>query len=147
MCYNLLHGCCHEAERAERVAGGLDMLRQHIPLEMRALLLSLTNQISSTAHNLWNIVDYSQVHMSRVPLVLDHFHVLLPCLARTLEDIEAYYANPVESRQRRWRRMYHEMGEELRGTPLAARFVLYNEYINQLCLLLNGYVPTEIISQ
>ncbi|KAF7536881.1 hypothetical protein G7054_g4189 [Neopestalotiopsis clavispora] len=132
----LLEGCWHEAERADRVAGSLDILRQHIPPDMRALLLDLITQIIFTSHNLRDITDHSQVHMTRVPWVNDYLNVLLPCLARTLQDIEGYYSNPDESRSRRWRRMYNEMSEELHGTSLLSRFVLYNDYLNQLRFML-----------
>ncbi|ETS86912.1 hypothetical protein PFICI_00740 [Pestalotiopsis fici W106-1] len=145
---NLLDGCCYEAERAERVAGSLEQLRQHLPPDMHAHLAGLITQIISTSHNLRDITDHSQVHMARVPWATDHLNILLPCLARTLRDIEGYYSNNGESRVNRWRRMYQEMGEELRGTPLPARFVLYNDYLNQLRFLLGrspNYDPNSLI--
>lgn len=133
---NMLEGCCHEAERAERVAGSLEQLRQHLSPEMHAPLAGLIGQITSASHNLRDIMDHSQIHMARVPWAIDHLNVILPCLARTLQDIERYYSNTDESRSRRWRRMYHNMGEELPGTSLPNRFVLYNDYLNQLRFLL-----------
>ncbi|KAF3012811.1 hypothetical protein E8E14_007799 [Neopestalotiopsis sp. 37M] len=147
--WNLLDGCCYEAERAERVAGSLDQLRQHLPPEMHAHLAGLINQILSTSYNLRDITDHSQVHMARVPWATDHLNVLLPCLTRTLKDIESYYSNQAESREKRWRRMYQEMSEEIRGTPLPARFVLYNDYLNQLRFLLGrspNFDPNALIN-
>lgn len=137
---NLLEGCCHEAERAERVALALQNLRQGIPQEMHPHLDGLINQIFSTSYNLRDIADQSQVHMARVSEAADSLNVLLPCLMRTLQDIEVYYSNQAESRANRWRRMYQEMKEEVRGTPLPARFSIYNDYLNQLRFLLGRYV-------
>ncbi|KAI0146503.1 hypothetical protein BJ166DRAFT_66072 [Pestalotiopsis sp. NC0098] len=145
---NLLEGCCHEAERAERVALALQNLRQGIPQEMHPHLDGLINQIFSTSYNLRDIADQSQVHMARVSEAADSLNVLLPCLMRTLQDIEVYYSNQAESRANRWRRMYQEMKEEVRGTPLPARFSIYNDYLNQLRFLLGRsplFAPNALI--
>lgn len=137
--YNLLNGCCHEAERAERVAVGLEGLRQALPETLHPHLTGLISEIYTTCHRLRDLADQSQVHMARVSVVTEYINILLPCLSRTLIDIEAHYSDKTISRDRRWRKMYFEMGNELPGTTLPARFIMYHQFVQLLQLLLTKY--------
>ncbi|KAK3394626.1 hypothetical protein B0H63DRAFT_506302 [Podospora didyma] len=129
-------GCCREAERAEIVALGLDQLRLALPVSFHTHLIALTEEIRSSSRLLRDLADRSQVHISRVPIVLNHLGVLLPCLCKTLRDITTYYEDKTLSREIRWRKMYNKMTEEAGGLPLPNRFVLYNNFLSLLKQLL-----------
>ncbi|KAK9780940.1 hypothetical protein AB5N19_07416 [Seiridium cardinale] len=133
---NLINGCCHEAERAERVAQGLEGLRLALSEKLHPHLSGLIEEIYNTCRNLRDLTDQSQVYMARVSVVTEYLNVILPCLAKTLIDIDAYYSDRTQSRERRWKLMYHEMTNELPGTTLPARFIMYNQFLNLLRLLL-----------
>ncbi|KAH9886851.1 hypothetical protein F4778DRAFT_786568 [Xylariomycetidae sp. FL2044] len=132
----LLSGCCLEAERAARVSAGLQGLRNALPDNYHPHLDGLISEVSKTSCLLRDLADKSQVHMSSVSLVLGHLNVILPCLARTLEDIVAHYEDKKRTKENRWRQMYHSMSNELPGTALIPRFVMYNQYLTHLQLLL-----------
>ncbi|KAK9416924.1 hypothetical protein SUNI508_09396 [Seiridium unicorne] len=141
---NLINGCCHEAERAERVAQCLEGLRLALSEKLHPHLSGLIEEIYNTCRNLRDLTDQSQVYMARVSVVTEYLNVILPCLARTLIDIDAYYSDRTQSRERRWKLMYHEMTNELPGTTLPARFIMYNQFLNLLRLLLTKYAHPSI---
>ncbi|KAK5651732.1 hypothetical protein OQA88_11694 [Cercophora sp. LCS_1] len=133
---HLLQGCCREAERADLVALGLDQLRAALPETLHGHIVMLSEEIRGTSRLLRDLADRSQVHYSRVPVVLDHLNVILPCLSRSLRDITTHYEDKTSSREIRWRKMYHKMTEEAGGLPLPQRFVLYNHFLSLLKQLL-----------
>lgn len=136
----LIHGCGSEAERASIVAGGLELLRAALAEKFRGYITSVAEEIRTTSRLLRELASRAQVHRTRVPIVLDHLNVLLPCLQRTLRDITAYYEDKTLSREIRWRTMYSKMTEEAAGLPLSQRFVLYNHFLALLEQLLTRYV-------
>jgi hypothetical protein len=83
-----------------------------------------------------DLADRSQVHIARVPVVLDYLNIVLPCLSKTLRDIQTYIDDKTLSRETRWRKMYSKMTEEAGGLPLAQRFGLYNQFLIMLKYLL-----------
>lgn len=139
---NLLNGCCHEAERAERVGQSLEGLRMALPEKLHSHLVGLIQELHETCRSLRDLTDQSQVHMARVPMVTEYLNIILPCLAKTLIDIEHHYSDKTISREKRWRKMYHELSNELPGTTLPARFIMYNQFLHLLQLLLIKYVTS-----
>jgi hypothetical protein len=137
----LLSGCCHEAERADRVGIGLEGLRNSLPENLHPHLNGVIEEIHKTARHLRDLADQSQVHISRVPVVIDYLNVILPCMCRSLMDITEFYEDRSMTRDRRWRTMYHSMGNELPGTTLPARFIMYNQYLRLMLFLLTKYDP------
>ncbi|ORY66119.1 uncharacterized protein BCR38DRAFT_173137 [Pseudomassariella vexata] len=133
---SLLDGCCLEAERAERVGIGLEGLRNSLNDSLRPHLTGLIGEVHSTSRLLRDLADQSQIHISRVPVVIDYLNVILPCLCRSLRDITTFYEDRSQPRDRRWKKMYHEMSSELLGTTLPARFVMYNLFLVSLQHLL-----------
>lgn len=133
---HLLQGCCREAQRADQTAGCLDTLRSFLPENFHGHMTSLADEIRTSARLLRDLADRSQVHISRVPVVLNYLNVLLPCLCRTLRDINAYYEDKTLTKEIRWRSMYHKMTEEAAGLPLPQRFTLYNHFLGLLMELL-----------
>ncbi|KAK0730566.1 hypothetical protein B0H67DRAFT_39137 [Lasiosphaeris hirsuta] len=133
---HLLQGCCREAERADLVALGLDQLRTALPEAFHGHLVALAEEIRGSSRLLRDLADRSQVHIDRVPIVLNYLNVVLPCLCRTLRDITTYYEDKTMSRETRWRKMYNKMTEEAGGLPLPQRFVLYNHFLSLLKQLL-----------
>ncbi|KAI0506242.1 hypothetical protein F5B22DRAFT_473345 [Xylaria bambusicola] len=132
----VLDGCCVEAERADRVGYCLQGLRNALPEHLQPHLTAVIDHLQITSHLLRDLADKSQVHLSQVPVMIDYLNVILPCLCRTLRDIMGYYEDKYRSKEHRWRTMYHEMSNELPGTTLPARFVMYNQYLASLNYML-----------
>jgi hypothetical protein len=130
--HHLVGGCCLEAHRCDTVALLLEGLRNSL-LDASAVHLSdIIDIIRLAACNLRELADLSQVYQDRIPIVLNHLNILLPCLSRTLRDITGYYEDTTMSKINRWRNMYHEMKEEGDGMSLGGRFVLYNYFLSSL---------------
>jgi len=75
--------------------------------------------------------------------MVDYLNVILPCLCRTLRDIMEYYEDRTRDREHRWRAMYHNMSNELPGTTLPARFLMYNQFLELLNFMLMRYVVSR----
>ncbi|KAI1342522.1 hypothetical protein F5Y15DRAFT_413029 [Xylariaceae sp. FL0016] len=114
----------------------LQGLRDALPDNLHPHLTGLIEEIRRCSKLLRELADRSQVHASQIPIVMDYLNVILPCLSKSLRDITDYYNDKSHGKERRWRKMYHEMGKELPGTTLPARFVMYFQFINLLQLLL-----------
>ncbi|KAI1503751.1 hypothetical protein F5X99DRAFT_89089 [Biscogniauxia marginata] len=132
----LLKGCCHEAERADIVRIQLLGLRNCLPDRLHPHLNGLIDEIHKTSSLLRDLADKSQVHFSQVSAVFDYLNIILPCLCKTLQDITGFYENKQDTKERRWRKMYHHMGDELPGLTLPARFIMYNQFLVLLQYLL-----------
>ncbi|KAH7269809.1 uncharacterized protein BKA55DRAFT_588418 [Fusarium redolens] len=133
---HLLQGCCLEAERADRVAVQLLGLRNALGEGTHTHLLMTMEEISISGQLLRELAEYSKVHFSRVPVVLDYLEILLPCLSRSLRDITTYYEDRTLTKENRWRKMYHSMTQEAGGLSLPQRFILYNRFLSLLRELL-----------
>ncbi|KAI0011645.1 hypothetical protein F4779DRAFT_626477 [Xylariaceae sp. FL0662B] len=140
----LLNGCWLEADRASQVGLGLQGLRNALPEQLHPHLNAVINEIHITSRLLRDIMDQSHVHVSRVPAVLDYLNVVLPCLCKTLRDIMGYIEDKSLTKDRRWRMMYHKMGNELPGTTLPARFIMYNQFLRLLQDLLTRSVNFDL---
>ena len=130
----MLDGCCHEAERADRVGACLRQLRTALPDKFHPHLTAVIDQLQVTSQLPRDLADKSQVYLSQVPVMIDYLNVILPCLCRTLRDIMSYYEDSSMDKEHRWRAMYHTMSSELLGTTLPARFVMYNQFTHSLDL-------------
>ncbi|KUI66187.1 hypothetical protein VM1G_01514 [Cytospora mali] len=131
----LLHGCFLEAERADRVARGLEALRSALKESYHGHMIAVIEEIRRSAAILRELADRSHVHVSRAPVVANHLNVVLPCMSKSLRDITGYYDDKTITRETRWRKMYHEMLEE-GGLPLPQRFMMYNHFLTLLLFLL-----------
>ncbi|ROW11242.1 hypothetical protein VMCG_01519 [Cytospora schulzeri] len=131
----LLHGCFLEAERADRVARGLEELRKTLKESYHGHMIAVIEEIRRSARILRDLADRGHVHVSRAPIVANHLNVVLPCMSKTLRDITGYYDDKTITRETRWRKMYHEMLKE-GGLPLPQRFMLYNHFLTLLLFLL-----------
>ncbi|KAL7627895.1 hypothetical protein AAE478_002090 [Parahypoxylon ruwenzoriense] len=128
----LLNGCCHEADRADIVAFNLQGLRDALPETFHPHLNGIIAEISNTSRSLRDLAEQAQIHIAQLPAVFDYLNVILPCLCRSLRDIMTYYADKSMNKEHRWRTMYHKMGNELPGTTLPARFIMYNQFLRLL---------------
>lgn len=133
---HLLQGCCLEAERADRVTVQLLGLRNALGEGTHTHLLMTMEEVSISGQLLRELAEYSKVHFSRVPVVLDYLEILLPCLSRSLRDITTYYEDRTLTKENRWRKMYHSMTQEAGGLSLPQRFILYNRFLSLLRELL-----------
>ncbi|KAH7023166.1 hypothetical protein EDB80DRAFT_878661 [Ilyonectria destructans] len=134
--YHLLQGCCLEANRADVVAFHLDGLRSALPGPPHPHLTVTIEEIRISSQLLRELADHSQVHFSRVPVVLDYLEIILPCLSRSLRDITGHYEDRTLTKENRWRKMYHSMTDEAGGLSLPQRFILYNHFLTLLRELL-----------
>lgn len=132
----LLHGCFLEAERADRVAAGVDGLRLVLAERFHGHMLAVIEEIRNSSRLLRDLADRSHVHMSRAQIVANYLNIILPCMSKTLRDITNYYEDRTVSREMRWRKMYHEMGIQEAGIALPQRFVMYNHFLRMLLYLL-----------
>ncbi|KAJ8129952.1 hypothetical protein O1611_g3677 [Lasiodiplodia mahajangana] len=132
----MLDGCCHEAMRADKVSACLQQLRSVLPENLHPHLTAVIDQLRVTSQLLRDLADKSQIYLSQVPVMIDYLNVILPCLCRTLRDILGYYENKTMDKAHRWRAMYHNMSNELPGTSLPARFVMYNQFLGLLNYML-----------
>jgi len=132
----LLQGCCLEAQRADIVSGCIDTLRATLPESLHSHMAAVSEQVRGSARLLRDLADRSQIHRSRVPVVLNYLNVLLPCLCRSLRDMHGFYEEKTLTKEIRWRTMYHKMTEEAAGLPLPQRFMLYNHFLTLLGQLL-----------
>ncbi|KAI1352217.1 hypothetical protein F5Y01DRAFT_96136 [Xylaria sp. FL0043] len=132
----VLDGCCVEAERADRVGYCLQGLRNALPEHLHPHLTAIIDHLQITSRLLRDLADKSQIHLSQVPVMIDYLNVILPCLCRTLRDILGFYEDKFLSKEHRWRTMYHSMSNELPGTTLPARFVMYNQFLGLLNYML-----------
>ncbi|PSR77664.1 hypothetical protein BD289DRAFT_463552 [Coniella lustricola] len=133
---HLLHGCWLEAERADRVALGLDELRTVLDRSFHGHMIALMEEIRVSSRMLRELAGHSGSHRSRTLVVAYHLNLLLPCMSKTLRDITNYYSDNTISRDIRWRKMYHEMMKEAGGISLTQRFFLYNHFLRLLLYLL-----------
>jgi hypothetical protein len=132
----LLQGCCLEAERADLVALQLLGLHNVLPEGNHAHLMMTIEEIRASSQLLFELPEHCKVHFSRVPIVLDYLEILLPCLSRSLRDITTFYEDRTQTRENRWRKMYHSMTDEAGGLSLPQRFILYNRFLTLLRELL-----------
>lgn len=123
---HLLSGCLLEADRCDLVWVHLRGLLSLIPGSDYPFLAALVDEIRNSSGFLRELADLSRVHHDRVPVVLNHLNIVLPCLSRTLRDIRGRYEDPKLSRVKRWQHMHVEMAEEVGGVCLHTRFQVYN---------------------
>lgn len=133
---HLLQGCFLEASRAEQAAFNLEGLRNSLTPPPHPHLTILIDEIRISGQNLRELAEQSHVHFTRVPVVLDYLEIILPCLSRSLRDIKTHYEDRSQTRENRWRKMYHTMTDEAGGLPLHQRFMLYNHFLTLLKELL-----------
>ncbi|POS77013.1 hypothetical protein DHEL01_v204590 [Diaporthe helianthi] len=125
----LLHGCFLEADRADRVAQGVDALRQSLAHSLHGHMILLAQEVWQSGRVLRELADRGHVHASRATAVVNHLNVVLPGLSKSLRDIAGYYDDKTVTRELRWRKMYHEMKKEADGMELLHRFQLYNRFL------------------
>lgn len=133
---HLMKGCCVEAERADAVWFRLEGLRTALPGSSHPHLVATIEEIRTSSRTLRELADLSQVHQDRVPVVVSHLNIALPCLSRSLRDITSHYEDRTLSKLNRWRKMYHQMANEALGQRLPERFLVYNHFFASLRELL-----------
>ncbi|MBE3045750.1 hypothetical protein IMZ48_25030 [Candidatus Bathyarchaeota archaeon] len=136
----LLHGCLREAEKCEMASYGIEGLRKTLPEHFHAHMSVLGEEIRASNRLLRDLVGRSQGHFARVPVILEYLNVILPCLGKTLHEIDGYIEDRSISKEIRWRKMYNQMTDEAGGIPLPQQFVLYNRFLTSVYQLLTRSV-------
>ena len=133
---HLLHGCLREAEKCALASFGLEGLRNALPENYHAHISVLVEEIRASSRILRDLIERSEGHLARVPVLLEYLNVILPCLGKTLHDIDGYIEDRSISKEIRWRKMYNKMTDEVGGIPLPQQFVLYNRFLASIYQLL-----------
>ncbi|KAL0764272.1 hypothetical protein CaCOL14_013325 [Colletotrichum acutatum] len=105
--YRLLQGCCLEAERADIISVSLEGLRMALPEAYGGTITSLVDEIRRSARKLRDLADLSQMHFTRVPILLNYLDVILPCYCKTLRDITEFYEDRTDNQVERSKRTPH----------------------------------------
>lgn len=132
----LLHACLREAEKCEIASFGLEGLRNALPENHHPHMSILVEEIRASSRILRHLIDRSHGHLARVPVLLEHLNIILPCLGKTLHDIDGYIEDRSVSKEIRWRKMYNKMTDEVGGIPLPQQFGLYNRFLTSIYQLL-----------
>src|SRR5690606_18680169 len=103
------HACMREAERCELVGQGLEGLRNALPEKYHAHMAALGEEIRVSGRILRDLMGRSQTSFTRVPVILEYLNVILPCLSKTLYDIDGHIEDRSISKENRWRKMYNKM--------------------------------------
>lgn len=143
----LLHGCMREAERCELVGQSLEGLRNALPEKYHAHMAALVEEMRVSGRILRDLMGRSQTSFARVPVILEYLNVILPCLSKSLYDIDGHIEDRSISKENRWRRMYNKMTDEVGGIPLPQRFVLYNRFLTCIYQLLTRFVWVLFLSE
>jgi len=83
-------GCWREAKRCDFVAIELARIRDDLGLEFFEQISPLLASVTSTSGLLRDLHDLFPIYRLRVHLVRDFLTVILPCLQKTLTDMDIY---------------------------------------------------------
>lgn len=125
----LLHSCWSEAEHCGLVSSALEGLRNSLAESFHIHMSHLAEEIRTSSRILRDLFARSHSHPTRVPVLLESLNVILPCLSKSLHDIEGYIDDRSISKEIRWRKMWNKMAEEAGGVALPQRFMLYNHFL------------------
>ncbi|KAG5973542.1 hypothetical protein E4U55_000431 [Claviceps digitariae] len=125
----LLHGCYLEAQRSDHLWFSLEGLRLAIQEPIHSALAMTISEIRTTARCLRHLADVAQVHRDQIQFVLNHLNTLLPCLSRSLRDLQTHYEDRSRPSRTRWQDMYCVLTDEAGGLPLPMRFATFNRYV------------------
>ncbi|KAE8452363.1 hypothetical protein EG329_001063 [Mollisiaceae sp. DMI_Dod_QoI] len=126
-----LLGCWQEAQRADKVAAHLQRIRNTLELEFFEHISAVLKEVESASRLLRDLYDLFPIYSSRVPMVIYYLNVILPSFCKTLQQMIIYVDNDAISTRSQWTLMYERMGEQ-GGMSLAARFVMYVEFLVQV---------------
>jgi hypothetical protein len=131
-----LLGCWQEARRADKVAGLLLQIRITLEVEFFDHITAVLKEIESASRLLRDLYDLFPIYRSRVPMIVYYLNVILPSLQKTLQQMMIYVDNEGISARSQWTLMYERMGDQ-GGMTLAARFVMFVDFLVQLVRLLS----------
>lgn len=102
--------------------------------------------VENTVEVLNDLVSQANSRFDRVGFIVPSLTVVLPCLSKSLQDIQGYYDDRKDTKEIRWRKMYNKMMEELDGITLMERFRVYVEFLGLLVYLLIKYVDFRVFN-
>lgn len=132
-------GCWREAQRADKVAGGLLRIRTILDLEFYDQISAVLREVESTSRLLRDLYDLFPIYRSRVPIIVYYLNVTLPSLCRTMKEMMLYIDHENLPARAQWTLMSERLNEQ-GGMTLAARFVMFVELLVQLVRLLSRCV-------
>jgi len=116
-------GCWQEARRCDIAASQLLRIRQDLRLEFYEPITALLGGVEQISRLLRDLHDFVPIYRSRVPFVHYYLTVILPCLQRTLRDMDIYIGNDMLPPARQWILMGERLNEQ-GGMTLPARFAM-----------------------
>jgi hypothetical protein len=134
-----LLGCWREAQRGDKVADHLLRIRTVLEPEFYDHIDAVLREVECSSRLLRDLYDLFPIYRARVPIIVYYLNVILPSLCKTLRDMMIYIDNPSLTERSQWTLMYERMGDQ-GGMTLAARHVMYNEFLIQLIRLLSRHV-------
>ena len=134
-----LLGCWREAQRGDKAALHLLRLRMVLGLEYTEHINAVLREVESSSRLLRDLYDLVPIYRARVAMIVYFLNVILPSLYKTLRDMMIYMDNDSLTERSQWTLMCDRMGEQGKMT-LAARHVMYNEFLVQLIRLLGRSV-------
>lgn len=84
------YGCWQEARRCDLMAVELARIRDDLGLEFFEQTSQLHASVTSTSGLLRDLHDLFPIYRPRLHLIRDYLTVLLPCLQKTLSDMDIY---------------------------------------------------------
>lgn len=131
-------GCWHEAQRCDLIAVHLLRLRDELRLDFEDSVTPLVRAVDQTSRLLRDIHDLFSIYRTRASLVRHDLTVILPCLSKTLRDMNTYVGSELLPAGRQWILMNERLNAQ-GGMTLGARFAMYYDFLVQLIRLLSSY--------
>jgi hypothetical protein len=114
-------GCWQEARRCDLIAVQLIRVRNDLRLEFYDPITVLLGRVDQISRLLRDLHDFVLLYRERVPLVQYYLAVILPCLQKTLRDMDIYIGNDMLPSGRQWILMNERLDDQ-GGMKLATRF-------------------------
>lgn len=137
-------GCWREAQRADKVAAHLVRIRNTLTTEFFEHITAVLKEIESSSRLLRDLYDLFPIYRSRVPMIVYYLNIILPSYCKTLQQMTVYVDNDGLSARSQWVLMYERMGEQ-GGMTLAARFVMFVDFLVQVRIPRIAYIHLEML--
>lgn len=127
-------GCWREAQRADKVAAHLSLIRSNLA-DFSDHITTVVKEVERSSRLLRDLYDLFPIYKSRVPNVRYYLDIILPCFQWTLQHMMVYMDTQTLPEKARWTLMCERLGAE--GMTLAARFSIFVDFLIQIVRLLS----------
>ncbi len=134
-----LQGCWREAQRADKVAMALTKIRAALNDEFFESITAVIRELESISSLLRDLYDLFPIYRARVPIMVYYLNIVLPSLAESSEQMLSNFDSSAFPARIRWERGSQKLGDQ-GGMSIAARLVMFSDFLVQLIRLLTRYV-------